>query len=205
MIESEKKRIRKEFQPLTIAVSLKIMTPNSPANQVYNPVANEYDPDRGVTPLVILPEVIANAADGSWDMPYVNSLLAEMNWFVNGKNLSAISSWNGKYSIDTVGDTRGAITISRNVAPGESFELHFEGVIADTRLGVNIPVKTDSIMLTTVDKSEDTYGLSIGDSQIIQYNPFLDKLLLYDYKVANKLISASTANKNAEINLLATL
>ena len=41
MIESEKKRIRKEFQPLTIAVSLKIMTPNSPANQVYNPVANE--------------------------------------------------------------------------------------------------------------------------------------------------------------------
>ena len=39
------------------------------ANQVYNPVANEYDPDRGVTPLVILPEVIANAADGSWDMP----------------------------------------------------------------------------------------------------------------------------------------
>ena len=81
MIESEKKRIRKEFQPLTIAVSLKIMTPNSPANQVYNPVANEYDPDRGVTPLVILPEVIANAADGSWDMPYVNSLLAEMNCF----------------------------------------------------------------------------------------------------------------------------
>ena len=40
MIESEKKRIRKEFQPLTIAVSLKIMTPNSPANQVYNPVEN---------------------------------------------------------------------------------------------------------------------------------------------------------------------
>ena len=47
-------------------------------------------------------------------------------------------------------------------------------MIADTRLGVNIPVKTDSIMLTTVDMSEDTYGLSIGDSQIIQYNPFLD-------------------------------
>lgn len=55
-------------------------------------------------------------------------------------------------------------------------------------------------MLTTVDKSEDTYGLSIGDSQIIQYNPFLDKLLLYDYKVANNLISASTANRNAALD-----
>lgn len=200
MIESEKKRIRKEFQPLTLAVSLKILTPNSPANQVYNSAVNEYDPDRGATPLVILPEIIANTSDGSWDMPYVNSLLAEMNWFANGKNLSTVSSWSGKYSIDTVGDTRGAITISRNVATGENFELHFEGVIADTRLGVNIPVKTDTIVLTTVDKSEDTYGLSIGDSQIIQYNPFLDKLLLYDYKVANKLISASTANRNAALD-----
>ncbi len=54
--------------------------------------------------------------------------------------------------------------------------------------------------MTTVDKSEDTYGLSIGDSQIIQYNPFLDKLLLYDYKVANNLISASTANRNAALD-----
>ena len=35
-MESVKKRIRKDFQPLTIAVSLKIMTPNSPASQVYN-------------------------------------------------------------------------------------------------------------------------------------------------------------------------
>ncbi len=147
MIESEKKRIRKEFQPLTIAVSLKIMTPNSPANQVYNPVANEYDPDRGGTPLVILPEVIANAADGSWDMPYVNSLLAEMNWFANGENISAISSWNGKYSIDTVGDTRGAITISRNVAPGESFELYFEGLIADA-LDENSYERTIPLMVT---------------------------------------------------------
>lgn len=200
MIESEKKRIRKEFQPLTIAVSLKIMTPNSPASQVYNPVSNEYDPDRGVTPLVILPEVVANAADGSWDKPYANSLLAGMNWFVNGENISSVSSWSGKYSIDTVGDTRGAITISRNVATGESFELYFDGVIADTRLGINIPVRTGTVMLTTMDKSEDTYGLHIGESQIIQYNPFLDRLLLYDYKVANGLVSSSASNRNAALD-----
>ena len=84
--------------------------------------------DKGIKPVSYTH--LANAADGSWDMPYVNSLLAEMNWFANGENISAISSWNGKYSIDTVGDTRGAITISRNVAPGESFELYFEGLIA---------------------------------------------------------------------------
>ena len=72
----------------------------------------------GLLRWVILPEVIANAADGSWDMPYVNSLLAEMNWFANGENISAISSWNGKYSIDTVGDTRGAITNKQKCGSG---------------------------------------------------------------------------------------
>ena len=200
MIESEKKRIRKEFQPLTLAVSLKILTPNSPANQVYHAAEYEYEPDRVVTPLVILPEVIAKAADGSWDRPYANSLLADMNWFANGTNLSKIPSWEGKYSIDTVGDTRGAITISRNVASGERFELHFEGVIADTRLGMNIPVKTDTLLLTTLDKSEDTYALSIGESQIIRYNPFLDKLLMYDYKAANGLITASEASRSAALD-----
>ncbi|MCQ4912780.1 hypothetical protein NE694_22265, partial [Phocaeicola vulgatus] len=71
------------------------------------------------------PEVIAYAAAGSWDLPYGKSLLAEMNGFAIGENISANSSWNGKYSIDTFGDTRGAITISRNEAPCESFELYF--------------------------------------------------------------------------------
>ena len=199
-MESVKKRIRKDFQPLTIAVSLKIMTPNSPASQVYNSENGEYEPDRGVTPLVILPEVIANCTDGSWNTPYANELLSEMKWYINGKEASTVASWNGKYSIDTVGSTRGAITINRNVSPGESFELHFEGVVADTRLGANIPVKTDTITLSTVDKSEDEYSLSIGDDQIIRYNPFEDALLLYDYKVANGLTTASTSARNAALN-----
>ena len=199
-MESIKKRIRKDFQPLTIAVSLKITTPNSPASQVYNSEAGEYEPDRSVTPLVILPEVIANCADGSWNTPYANELLSEMKWYINGKEASTVTSWNGKYSIDTVGSNRGAIVINRNVSPGESFELHFEGIVADSRLGANIPVKTDTITLSTVDKSEDEYNLSIGDDQIIRYNPFEDALLLYDYKVANGLIASSTSARNAAWN-----
>lgn len=195
-MESTKVRIRKDFQPLTIATSLKVLTPLSPTLQVYNGKTGEFEPDRGVTPTMILPEVIANSIDGSWTTPYANSLLSEMKWFVNGKEISTISSWANKYSINTSGDTRGAITISRNVSPGETFELHFEGLIADTRLGINYPVKTETITVYTTDKSVDNYSLSINDDQIIQYNPFLDKLLLYDYKVANRLISASAAARN---------
>lgn len=199
-MESVKKRIRKDFQPLTTAVSLKILTPNSPASQVYNSTNDEYEPDRGVTPLVVCPEVIANCSDGSWNTPHANELLSEMKWFINGKEISTISSWLGKYTIDAVGSTRGAISIKRNVSPGESFELHFEGVVSDKRLGTNIPVKTDSITLSTVDKSEDEYSISIGDDQIIQYNPFEDALLLYDYKVANGLATPSEEARNEALD-----
>lgn len=199
-MESVKKRIRKDFQPLTIAVSLKIMTPNSPASQVYNSENGEYEPDRGVTPLVIMPEIVAKCADGSWNTPNANELLSEMKWYVNGKEISTVASWNGKYSIDMSGSTRGAITVNRNASPGENFELHFEGVVADTRLGANIPVKTDTITLSTIDKSEDEYNLSIGEDQIIRYNPFEDALLLYDYKVANGIITASTSARNAALD-----
>lgn len=61
-------------------------------------------------------------------------------------------------------------------------------------------MKTDTITLSTVDKSEDEYSLSIGDDQIIRYNPFEDALLLYDYKVANGLTTASTSARNAALN-----
>lgn len=195
-MESEKVRIRKDFQPLTIATSLKVLTPLSPTLQVYNGKSGEFEPDRGVTPTMILPEIIANSSDGSWNTPYANSLLSEMKWYINGKELSTVESWKNKYSINTAGDSRGAITIYRNVSPGETFELYFEGVISDTRLGINYPIKTETVTLFSTDKSVDKYALSINDDQIIQYNPFIDKLLLYDYKVANNLISASTAARN---------
>lgn len=195
-MESTKIRIRKDFQPLTLATSLKLMTPLSPNVQVYNGVSAEYEPDRSVTATVILPEVIANCNDGSWSNPRANSLLSDMKWYANGVDISTLSDWSEKYSIDTVGDTRGAITIKRNLAVGETIDLHFEGVIVDNRLGINIPVKTDVISLYTTDKAYDTYELCINEDQVIQYNPFLDKLLLYDYKVSHGLATASTSARS---------
>ena len=56
--------------------------------------------------------------------------------------------YRSNLGVTPCGNLFDCLLYTSNVAPGESFELHFEGVIADTRLGVNIPVKTDSIMLT---------------------------------------------------------
>lgn len=210
MIIENKKRIRREYQPLTTAASLKILTPASPVSQVFNPIQNEYNPDRGITPLVILPQVFADASDGSWTTHNANRLLSNMKWYVNNVDITTLPAWAGLFSIDTFDDNRGSITISRNIAVEEKIELHFEAVIPDMRTGVNVPIKTDTILLSTLDRVDDTYQLSIGDDAVIRYNPFYDKLLMYDYKLANG-ISAGTREESIDgnayertVNLLVT-
>ena len=85
----------------------------------------------------------------------------------------------------------------RNFSPGEQVSLHFEGVLADNRLGVNIPIKTEPIVLSCSDKSQNMYSLGIGDDMIIQYNPFKDKLFLYEYKTSHGLQTASSSAQTA--------
>lgn len=196
-METNRKRVRKDFAPLTLSVSLACATQFSPVTQVFNAASGEYEPDRSISPTVLQPTIIANANDGSWPNHNANEHLANMVWKVNGIDITTIAEWAGKYTIDTVGATRGAITIYKNVLPGERFSLHFEADLVDNRLGALHPIVTDPIVLSTVDKAEDSYSMSIGESNAIYYNPFLDKRYLYDYKVAHGFQVASAAEKAA--------
>ena len=197
-MRSNKKRIRVDYAPLNIAVSMECITPLSPALQVYNSALDEYEPDRSFTPAVFWPMIMANANDGSWHNQYANHILTQMKWFVDGVDISTLQDWTNLYEIDNTDSSyRGAITIKRNLEPSEQFSLHFEGVITDPRLGTVLNIISDPIILSTQDVSEDSYSISIGDDQIIQYNPVQDKLHLYNYKVAHGIVTASAAAEAA--------
>ena len=150
-MESQKKRIRRDYAPLTVMTGLVCTTPLSPVTQVYNSAINEWEPDRTLTPTVVHPDVTAHAKDGSWKTPQANASLASMVWKVNGVDISTLNEWQGLYEINLVGATRGDITIRKNLQPGSYLELSFEAVLADNRLGVNIPIICDPIVLSTVD------------------------------------------------------
>lgn len=205
-----KKRLYTDYEPLSMAVSLEVSTPHSSVGQVYDPIENSFAPDREITPLVITPIVRANTLEDSWSQIFANPLLAEMKWFVNGAEISTLQDWNQKYSINQEGLKKGAITIEYNIAVEKHIELHFEAVVPDERTGTNVPIISAPINLTTVDKAGDTWGVSIDVEPDIIYNPFLDKLLMYDYKVANGISAGSRADaidSNAyekTINLLVT-
>lgn len=199
-MEIIKKRIRIDYAPINAAVSVMCKTANSPVTQVYDAVTGEYNPDRTKTPTILLPLVTLTATDGSLPTPYGNTMLADMKWLVNGVDISTLDGWKDKYKIRTDGNYRGAIEIYRNVAVNEKFALVFTANVADNRLGTNIPIKTDAVTLSTIDKSTDNFTLSIGDDDAIQYNPFKDNLHRYNYMVAHSIISASDSAESAAVD-----
>ncbi len=200
-MQSSKKRIRKDYAPLIVSAELVCTTPSSPATQVYNPDNAQFEPDRALSPTIILPEIRAMANDGSWSNPYVNPLLTDIKWYVNNEEIATADGWAGLYAITTSGENCGALSISRNVFPGQLFSLRFEASLADTRLGVIVPIVTDEILLSTADKSEDEYTLSLADSATIKYDPIRDLLAEYEYKVAQGIIEGSEALRAAAIDI----
>lgn len=202
---SNKKRIRVDYAPLNLAVSVECLSPDSPALQVFNSTNGEYENDREIKGSQFWPQVNAHADDGSWPNQFANSLLVDMYWYVDGVEISQHPDFKGnngvgnpKYEIDDSGSNyRGAITINMNVPVEKQYSLHFEAVVADTRLGTRTAIVTDPFILSTQDKSEDAYSLDLGDDQVIQYNPFKDKLFLYEYQVAHGKVTASSAAEAA--------
>ncbi len=184
-----KKTFRREFAPLTVAATLRCVTPDSPAAQVYDAVCDDgaqYTPDRGLTPTVLMPDVVAAASDGSWPSGNCNAMLANVKWWANGADISLDSAWAGKFSISSASDeTKGMLTISRNVAVGDVVELYMTATLADTRTGLNIPIRSDSISLYTTAKGDDGYSIDFPDGDLILYDELNDLLSIDDYAKTN--------------------
>lgn len=189
--------INRVYEPLDVSQRLVCLTDGSPATQVYNTDTGEYEPNREITPTVVYPDITAWASDNSWANKQCNSILDEMIWKVNGVDITTIASWKGKYEILQDGSMRGALKVMRNLSREERCSLTFSSVIPDYRLQTRLKVDTEELILSTFNKTEDTYGLSFGDADKILYNPLNDKLALYDYKVAHGLITFSNDDRNA--------
>lgn len=190
------------FAPLDIAKSVVCASPKSPFMQTM--AGDKFFPDRTQSgyECIAYPQINATAKDDSWDSKKSNMSLANMVWKVSTgtewKDISKINAWSGKYSIDTSNTSnRGTLTIRRNLSSNDKQQLIFEADLYDYRTNSVVHLITDPITLYTADKGADTYGMGIREDTDISYNPFLDKLSLYEYKVANGIMNASAEARNA--------
>ena len=203
-MEITRVRVRKDFAPLSASCQIVVKTPASPTRQAYQSVAATYEPDRKITPCVILPQITLTADDGSLNSPYGNDKLStdsqSFMWYEGDTPLSDIPEWEGLYNIRTDGSMRGAIEIKRNFMPQETAEIHFEGVIADERTGDNIKIISPSVTLSCVAAVAEDYAIAIGQETAIEYDPLIDPLALYLYRVSIGEIEYSDDDYNQAAN-----
>lgn len=180
------KRIRRDYAPLNVALSVYNVTPNSPYIQVYDHETNEFEPNRSKTALIIKPVLKANANDGTLAKELDNASMAVPTWYVNGVAL-ADSVLAGEYSTLYNGQDseRGTLEIKYNVKPGTQLELHMVSYLNDPRTGRNIYVQSESVILSTTEKSDDSYQISMEDAACQPYDPINDMRLLVQFKDAH--------------------
>lgn len=190
-----KNRIRRDYQPLSVAAGIAVVSESdSPLTQVYDELLNVYQPNRELTPLVLMPTVVLTASDGSLKSPLTNANIAAdtMKWKLGGKDITTVDGWKEKVKVDTSNsEKRGQLTIARNVKPSEVCSLLFECDVPDSRTGKNVHITTEAVMLTTTDKSEDDWEVSVNGARNVLYNPIDDMLSEMEYEVAHDIASYS--------------
>lgn len=196
--QSQRIHTRLKFEPLNVSCTLVCLTPQSPVTQTVNTTLSpiEYEPDRGVSPTVILPDVRAIDVDELFTNGSVNEYLSldSLRWKVDGKNIEDVWTAGTDYEIVTEASSdRGILRVFKNLAAGQKAVLTFSGEFLDWRTGITYSVESDEIALTSTDKGEDAIKCYV-DKPMIEYDPLFDDLLLYDYKVANGITVQGSRN-----------
>lgn len=189
--QSQRGHTRVKFEPLNVSCSLVCLTPQSPMAQVINTTLSpiEYEPDRSVTPTLVLPEVRAIDLDNVFQHGAVNQYLTLdcLEWTVDGKSINSVWTEGVDYEIiKTEDDTRGALKVFKNLGANEKAVLHFKGKFLDWRTGIILDVESGDEALICTDKGENIMQCHI-DKPVVEYDPLFDDLLLYDYKKAREI------------------
>lgn len=189
--QSQRGHTRVKFEPLNVSCSLVCLTPQSPMAQVINTTLSpiEYEPDRSVTPTLVLPEVRAIDLDNVFQHGAVNQYLTldSLEWTVEGKSINSVWTEGVDYEIiKAEDDTRGALKVFKNLGANEKAVLHFKGKFLDWRTGIILDVESGDEALICTDKGENIMQCHI-DKPVVEYDPLFDDLLLYDYKKAREI------------------
>lgn len=189
--QSDIRHTRLVFTPLTWGCQLEVLTPDSPAMQLYSTVAATYTPDREVSPCAIRPTLTLVDQDGVYESGVRNDMLAKSKhqWQVDGEDIGDVWTEGTDYDVATSdnnylntynSDYNGTLYVYRNFSVGNAVQLRYTGMFNDGRTGYNQAVMSDTLALTSTDSGVEEMGLLLSATEIV-YNPLNDKHLLYDY------------------------
>ena len=150
------------------------MVGSVPDMQVYQADKAEYTPDYTLTPLVLFPRCNATDPEAVTKIGAVNSRLTNMKWYERiGTTRTLITSTNTGYSITESGDSKGQITMNKNVTVLKPVTLEFYAEYADTRTGQLFTFQM-SRLVRAVDGTDAIPVLTIDSPSTLDWNPVRD-------------------------------
>lgn len=132
---TKQRKIEINYRLLQTSCNIEVVG-SVPDMQVYQADKAEYTPDYTLTPLVLFPRCNATDPEAVTKIGAVNSRLTNMKWYERiGTTRTLITSTNTGYSITESGDSKGQITMKKNVTVLKPVTLEFYAEYADTRTG----------------------------------------------------------------------
>lgn len=169
-----------DFKPLSVVCNI-TMPSGEGALQGYNAITSDYEPDRSIVPLVLVPTV---TADGS----NCNASLAEMHWYkvaggtrtelvcVGDDHGAGSHTSTAGFAIDTSSTTeKGKLTITANTPVDTAWTMEFWGRLLDPRGSGQIYEARAAVTIRCVASvSADAYELTLSAPATNAYNPLRD-------------------------------
>lgn len=196
--------LRIDFEPFSGSLTIMQGNDGSPLQQVFD--GKSFNPNRLTTPCPVIPKLELKAVDNGKTTTVGNSDMGSMTWFVDGEDIKNVNGFKSAYEIsdgstpvDDIIYPRGTLILRYNVAAGEHHSLSFMCSVADPRTKKSISLKSNTLNLSTFDKSEDNYALSVEGGPSVLYNPWNDgySLLLYKQSHGEAIAEADLATAKA--------
>lgn len=206
------KKVRRDYSPLIYNLRIDREEGSSPVIQRFDPDINEYIPDRNKidsngkrNPTILIPTLTISSVDNTvpiQDALKDGSKVLDGKWYINGKPINEV--WkSSEYSVQTINNTtQGKLSIYLNIDTETQYSIQYKVSLIDTRLKQTIRnIQSNIIVLDTFSLGKDGYTMSLGTADARRYNPFYDKLSIYEYKVSKGLIPNNEEEKEKLIGI----
>lgn len=179
--------LRVDFEPFTGSLTIRQGNDGSPLQQVFD--GKSFNPNRQTTPCPVIPTLELKAVDNDKTTSVGNSDMGSMTWYIDGTDIKNVNGFKDAYdisdgntAIDGIVYPRGTLILRYNVAAGEHHSLFFSCSLADPRSHNRVSLRSNTLNLSTFDKSDDNYALSVEGGPSILYNPWSDDYSLLEYR-----------------------
>ena len=166
-MRTNNKTVNVSVDPLYITSALKVLKGN--LIQTFSRDSGEYEADRSVVPLVLMPTV--NIIDPNSIMTNGPQTVIGVNWYI-GTPEAGTEILNGMpgYEISASGEQTYSLKITKNIPVDGQLQIYCKFTFNDTRTNMAVSCVSSVVVRTNYYDSQN-YSLKIDTSSLISINP----------------------------------